>query len=409
MAEAATVAARRDVRDDVELLARVEERLLEGEVVARGDDQLVRRAALAQKRRQRGEEAVDRRRLRGRLEQRVQLVPERPRPCIIATYCDTRVSSAASPGYAKRRASASASSPTSEPSTGTSRPASIAFRTSAKWSSAGAPTPAGAIETSWRRIAPFSCWSAGPGSIPSSSTSARRAALVDLERLGLPSRAVERQHQLPAQPLAQRMLRDERLELARERRRGGRARARRRSAPRPSRAGALRAAPPPSQRTARSGNRRAARRARARARGAAARRAARAGCAESLLPQALEALEVDRPGIGAQDVAGRPRDERLGPERLPEPRDEVLERGAGRARRRLAPERVDERVRRDDAAGVEEQESEQGPLLLAAECDRPVVRPRPPSGPRSRNSVTSRLCSTDSGRIKAVSEWLADR
>ena len=37
---------------------------------------------------------------------------------------------------------------------------------------------------------------------------------VDLERLGLPAGAVEREHQLAAQPLAQRMLRDEGLELA---------------------------------------------------------------------------------------------------------------------------------------------------------------------------------------------------
>ena len=38
--------------------------------------------------------------------------------------------------------------------------------------------------------------------------------LIGLERLGLASRAVERDHQLPARPLAQRILGDKRLELA---------------------------------------------------------------------------------------------------------------------------------------------------------------------------------------------------
>ena len=40
--------------------------------------------------------------------------------------------------------------------------------------------------------------------------------LVGLERLGLPARPVQREHQLTAQPLAQRVLRDETLELAHE-------------------------------------------------------------------------------------------------------------------------------------------------------------------------------------------------
>ena len=52
------------------------------------------------------------------------------------------------------------------------------------------------------------------GSIPSSSTSRRRAVPVGRERLGLPAAAVKREHQLRAEALAQRMLGDERLELA---------------------------------------------------------------------------------------------------------------------------------------------------------------------------------------------------
>ena len=50
--------------------------------------------------------------------------------------------------------------------------------------------------------------------MPSSSTSVAARGLVGVERLGLASRAVEREHQLAAQPLAQRVLGDQRLELA---------------------------------------------------------------------------------------------------------------------------------------------------------------------------------------------------
>ena len=70
----------RDVRDDVELLALLLEGPLEGEVVVRRHDELVRRAALAQERGEPGEEAVQRAWLDRRLEARVQLVVERPRP-----------------------------------------------------------------------------------------------------------------------------------------------------------------------------------------------------------------------------------------------------------------------------------------------------------------------------------------
>ena len=52
--------------------------------------------------------------------------------------------------------------------------------------------------------------------MPISSTSISRVRAVSLERLGLASRPIQREHQLPAQALAQRMLGDERLELAHE-------------------------------------------------------------------------------------------------------------------------------------------------------------------------------------------------
>ncbi len=49
--EAAALRARRNVRHDVELLARILERALEGEVVVRADDELVQRAAITEQRR----------------------------------------------------------------------------------------------------------------------------------------------------------------------------------------------------------------------------------------------------------------------------------------------------------------------------------------------------------------------
>ena len=52
--------------------------------------------------------------------------------------------------------------------------------------------------------------------MPSSSTSVAARRPVGLERLRLAARAVQREHQLAAQPLAQRVLGDERLELADE-------------------------------------------------------------------------------------------------------------------------------------------------------------------------------------------------
>jgi hypothetical protein len=67
----------RDIRDDVELLARLLESALKGEVVVRRHDQLVRCAALSEERRQAREEPMQRAGLDRRLEPGVELVVER--------------------------------------------------------------------------------------------------------------------------------------------------------------------------------------------------------------------------------------------------------------------------------------------------------------------------------------------
>ena len=89
--------------------------------------------------------------------------------------------------------------------------------------------------------------------------------LVGLQRVGLAVGAVEREHQLGAQPLAVRVLGDQRLELRRPPRRGGRARASPRPAARARRRAGPRGARSRAGRTARRRGRRAAGRARARA------------------------------------------------------------------------------------------------------------------------------------------------
>src|SRR5207249_9228090 len=76
--ELAPVRPRSDVRHDIEFLTGLEEGRLEGEVVARGYEQLMRNTTLAQHRGKRGEEAMDRRRRGIRVEERVQLVVQRP-------------------------------------------------------------------------------------------------------------------------------------------------------------------------------------------------------------------------------------------------------------------------------------------------------------------------------------------
>ena len=67
---------------------------------------------------------------------------------------------------------------------------------------------------SWARIASCRRRSSAPGSTPISLDQDRARVAVGLERLGLAARAVQREHPLRVQPLAQRVLGDERVELA---------------------------------------------------------------------------------------------------------------------------------------------------------------------------------------------------
>ena len=113
----------------------------------------------------------------------------------------------ASPRVSAKPAPATAASSTAAPaiSAGTAR------REGARRGRGGGPSSGSCV-----RICRSSSRSSGPGSRPSSSIEPRARAAVRLECLGLPAAAVEREHQLPVQPLPSRVLVDERLELRHE-------------------------------------------------------------------------------------------------------------------------------------------------------------------------------------------------
>ena len=101
------------------------------------------------------------------------------------------------------------------------------------------PRPAtggGSSDRSWARIADSNWRSSWPGFEPELLAQEVTTLLEDPEGVGLPAGAVQRQHQQPAEPLAQRMGGDELLELDDGTPGDDRARARCRAAPRSRRA-----------------------------------------------------------------------------------------------------------------------------------------------------------------------------
>ena len=87
--------------------------------------------------------------------------------------------------------------------------------------------------------------------------------------------------------------------------------------------------------------------------------------------QALESKDVHLVRLRVQDVPGRPAFDPFGTQCAPQMGDVALDRVAGRLRRLLLPEPVDQLVHRDDVSGGEEQMREDQPLLRPAEGDRP--------------------------------------
>ena len=315
-----------------------------------------------------------------------------PIPFRAATACETYASprpSVSSNRSARARAS---SCPPMPPAAGPAPGRAGRPRTRAAPRRSGPRAPAGATRTSersWRRIDPYSAWSSGPGSMPELVDERPAGVVVGGERLGLPTRAIEGEHQLRPQPLAQRMPR------------GRATRARR---PARSRCSSFQLGSDPLLEHAEAQIlepadlvlrerlaapcRPAARRARARAPPAAAARARGRLERARLADEPLEAAEVELVAVELEHVPGRPRVQEPRPEQLAKLRDRVLERGRRGPGRMLAPELVDEPLRRDGLVRVQEQDRR----AARAGSGRRAARVSPRRGPRGgRGSGTPAL------------------
>jgi len=193
--------------------------------------------------------------------------------------------------------------------------------------------------------------------MPSSSTRVRARVLVCLERLGLPARAVQREHQLRTEPLAQGRLGEQSLELGDD----------------------VLVAPEcefrvdlelegaePQLFDARRLGAREVVVAEVLERGTA-EEPERLGQQLCLLPrrsaagigqEPLEEMEVELVLFEPERVAGLARRDSVAPEQLPQRRDMTLHCVAGSRRRPHAPERVDGFVHRDHLSGPEQQQRE---------------------------------------------------
>ncbi len=113
-------------------------------------------------------------------------------------------------------------------------------------------------------------------------------------------------------------------------------------------------------------------------------------CVAPLRAQSLEPLEIELLWCDLQHVAGRMRGDARTPLRIrqrpPQPRHQRLQVVARRPRRPLAPQLVDQPVRRDRLARVQQQRRQQSALLRPERHRRPRLCTS--RGPRIRNSNT---------------------
>ena len=229
-----------------------------------------------------------------------------------------------------------------------------------------------------------------------------RAARVAVrgERIGLPSRPVEREHQLRAQPLPQRMPRDERLQLGHE-------------------VGVdpeleiggdpiLEHAQPqilePMDVVLREvlqlrvGKRRASPESK---RLAEHDRPPLGLFLPRLADDVLETGEIELTSVELEHIAGRPCLEETRPQQLPQLRDGVLQGRRRGSRRMLAPELIDETLSRDRLVRPQEQQRQQRALVPAAERHVAAPRRSTSSGPRILNSSTCNGCNRVHVPLKA--------
>ena len=205
----------RHVRDDVELLARLLECTLEREVVVRRDDELVRRPSLAQERGQPGEEPMQRAGLHRGLEARVELVVQRPR-ALHRRHVLRDAGEVDGPvvGNRKRRgevlgevAGAVEADDGHDP-TGEKGPHDLALLVRR---CTDRPRCEARFVAEDLRLEPLELRA---GLDSEFVDEAGACILVHLQGLRLPARTIQREHELPAERLAKRMLADEPFQLA---------------------------------------------------------------------------------------------------------------------------------------------------------------------------------------------------
>jgi len=85
-----------------------------------------------------------------------------------------------------------------------------------------------------------------------------------------------------------------------------------------------------------------------------------------LFDESPETVEIELTSLDAEEIAGRPSDEAVA-ELAPQAEDVVLQRAEGRGRRIVAPDQVDELLRCDDSVHVEQQRCDDRAALQAAE------------------------------------------
>ena len=231
VAEAAAHLSGGEVADRLVRLLELLERPLERELVAGRDEERLRRLALAQQRRQPREEAVDGRRLAVSLDERVKRVVQRPRA---VEHRDGLRDARELP-----RVRVDAEAPREL------RGERLRVGADHDRDLAGEQRRGHLLEVldlGDRAAVDRERLLAEDRRVHAAQQRARLEAelldeqlpslAVDLERLRLPAGAVEREHELRAQPLAQRVRADEALELARRPRRALRSQASPRPAPR---------------------------------------------------------------------------------------------------------------------------------------------------------------------------------
>ena len=194
--------------------------------------------------------------------------------------------------------------------------------------------------------------------MPSSSTRACRASRYVVERLGLPARAVEGEHQLLSRPLTKRMLGDDGLELAHQL-----------GVPSGGEVAVdslLEAAEVQLVETGDLGLRKI-RVGELRERRAAPERECLARL--PVFQVSLEPREVELVRVNSDQVAGRLREQALGVEHLPQLRDVDLERLLRRFGWLVLPECVGEALGGDDLVRMQEEHCQEGAVLGARQGD----------------------------------------